>query len=279
MKKRSSMVLVILVLLWFRTSLLASWTSLGDMPEPRRDGQSLVYQNEQGVVALTVLADDVVRVRFSPTQGFGRDHSYAVATRELGDRDASFDVSAERALIRTRQLTVTVRHRPFRIAFAAADGDSLDEDDPEHGMSFAQPEVRVWKRLRDDEHVYGLGEKTGQLNKRGRNLNGTRYAMFNNDTYAYDNGMDPIYISVPFFMVLRNGRAHGIFFDNTHRSSFDIGHESQHRLSFGAERGELDYYFIYGPEPKRVVQRYTTLTGRMPLPPRWALGYHQSRVR
>ena len=273
-----SILLVILLLLWLRGTVVASWTSLGDMPEPRRDGHSLVYKNAQGVVSLAVLADDVVRVRFSPTPDFGRDHSYAVVTRELGERNASFDVSDERAVIRTQHLTVTVQHRPFRIAFATAGGESLDEDDPTHGMSVSGGDgVRVWKRLRDDEHVYGLGEKTGHLSKRGRNLNGTQYVMFNNDTYAYDSGTDPIYISVPFFIVLRNGRAHGMFLDNTHCSSFDIGHDSIHQLTFGAERGELDYYFIYGPELRRVVQRYTDLTGRMPLPPRWALGFHQSR--
>ena len=84
-------------------------------------------------------------------------------------------------------------------------------------------------------------------------------------------------MSVPFFLVLRGGRSHGIFFDNTFRSNFDIGHQSQGRLSFGADGGELNYYFINGPDPKSVINRYTALTGRMPLPPRWALGYHQCR--
>lgn len=40
---------------------------------------------------------------------------------------------------------------------------------------------------------------------------------------------------------------------------------------------ELDYYIIYGPEPAKIIQTYTQLTGRMPLPPRWSLGYHQCR--
>jgi alpha-glucosidase len=277
MKRHGLLLVVVLLLGGPAGPALASWTSLGAMPEPQRDGQSLLYKNEQAVVSLTVLAPDVVRVRMSPTQSFGRDHSYAIANRQLGDPAASFEVGSERAVIRTGQLTVTVRHRPFRVAFATADGESLDEDDAARGTAFSEGSVKVWKRLRDDEYVYGLGEKTGRLNKRGRNLAGTRYTMWNNDTYAYDSGTDPIYVSVPFFMVLRNGRSHGIFLDNTHRSAFDVGHESYGRLAFGAEDGELDYYFIYGPEPKRVVQRYTDLTGRMPLPPRWALGYHQSR--
>jgi alpha-glucosidase len=77
--------------------------------------------------------------------------------------------------------------------------------------------------------------------------------------------------------VLRKGVAYGVFLDNTFRSNFDIGHQTEGVLSFGAEGGALDYYFIYGPEPKKVIERYTALTGRMPLPPLWSLGYHQCR--
>jgi alpha-glucosidase len=76
---------------------------------------------------------------------------------------------------------------------------------------------------------------------------------------------------------VKDGRAYGIYLDNTHRTFFDVGHQQRGVLSFGADGGELDYYFINGPEPRAVLARYAQLTGRTPLPPRWALGYHQSR--
>src|SRR5258708_1053445 len=101
--------------------------------------------------------------------------------------------------------------------------------------------------------------------------------MWNSDTYAYGDDTDPLYVSVPFYIVLRQGRAHGIFLDNTFRTSFDIGRTDPGLLAFGAVDGALDYYSIAGPTPREVVQRYTELTGRTPLPPMWALGYQQSR--
>src|SRR5262245_34134891 len=91
-------------------SLWAGWASLGAMPSPRREGNTLLFGNAQGVVALTVVAPDIVRVRFSPTPGFGRDHSYAVASRDLGDPGAAFDVRADASTITTAALKVTVRH-------------------------------------------------------------------------------------------------------------------------------------------------------------------------
>jgi len=266
-----------LLALLFAVPLHAGWASLGGMPAPRREDRTLVFHNAQGTVAITALAPEIVRVRFAPGAALGRDHSYAVAKSDFGDPGAAFDVGAAQSVVRTAALTVTVRHDPFRIAFATAAGESLDEDDPARGIGFVGTETRVWKRLRDDEHVYGFGEKTGRLDKRGRNLGGYGYVMWNSDTYAYGDDTDPIYVSVPFFMVMRAGRAHGFFLDNTFRSSFDVGRENANLLAFGAPDGELNYYFIDGPTPRQVVSRYTELTGRMPLPPRWALGHHQSR--
>jgi alpha-glucosidase len=104
--------------------------------------------------------------------------------------------------------------------------------------------------------VYGFGEKTGRLDKRGWKFGGYHYAMWNTDTYAYDSSTDPIYVSIPFYLVVRHGQAHGIFLDNTWRSTFDVGRDRQDLLTFEAEGGDLDYYFINGPAPKQVIERY-----------------------
>ena len=60
------------------------WTSLGAMPAPTWDGQTLLFQSGQGTLAITPLSDNVVRVRFTRQPAFGRDHSYAVMNHDLG---------------------------------------------------------------------------------------------------------------------------------------------------------------------------------------------------
>ena len=254
----------------------AQWTALGDMPGPSRHGNALRFENAQAVVMVTALSPEVIRVRVTPGRE-ARDHSYAVVNRDLGEPGATFAIEPQRSVISTSALRVSIQHAPFRVAFATRAGQSLDEDDTQRGTALSGTASRVWKRLRDDEHVYGLGEKNGPLDKRGSKLGGYSFTMWNSDTFGYDSSIDPIYVSVPFYMVLRKGVAHGIFLDNTFRSNFDIGHQTEGVLSFGAEGGALDYYFIYGPEPKKVIERYTALTGHMPLPPLWSLGYHQCR--
>jgi len=76
---------------------------------------------------------------------------------------------------------------------------------------------------------------------------------------------------------MRKGASYGVFLDNTYRTSFDFGKESRDSCSFGSDGGELDYYFFYGPDPKRVIEDFTALVGRAPLPPLFALGYQQCR--
>ncbi len=253
------------------------WTSLGAMPVPTWDGKTLWFHNGQGTLAIMALSDDVIRVRFTTQSNFGRDHSYAVVNHNLGTPAVKVEIKPDFTTLTTRSLKMTVHYAPLRISFANTAGEILDADDPARGISLAGTEFRVAKQLHDDEHVYGFGEKTGRLDKRGWKLGGYNYVMWNSDTPAYDSSTDPLYVTVPFFTVTRHGQAHGIFLDSTWRSFFDVGREQPDLLTFGADGGDLDYYFINGPDPKKVIERYTALTGRMPLPPLWSLGYNQCR--
>ncbi|HEX4342429.1 MAG TPA: TIM-barrel domain-containing protein, partial [Verrucomicrobiae bacterium] len=255
----------------------AGWHSLGEMSTPNWDGHTLSYTSDQGNLAITPLSDDIVRVRFTTAKNFGRDHSYAVVTNDFGKFSARVDIGADGATLVTGALKVAVQSHPVRISFSNRAGESLDMDDPDQGMAFDHNAFRVSKRLRNDEHIYGLGEKNGRLDKRGWQLGGYNYTMWNSDTYKYDSSTDPTYASIPFFMVTRQGEAHGIFLDDTWRTTFDIGRENPGLLTFSAVGGDVDYYFINGPQPAKVIERYTALTGRMPLPPRWSLGYNQCR--
>ena len=91
---------------------------------------------------------------------------------------------ATESTLETDALRVVVKQNPFQLEVFSRDGASLDADDPTYGTAYAGSTLRTWKRLRDDEYVYGFGEKTGRLNKRGRKLGGYTYVMWNSDPYA-----------------------------------------------------------------------------------------------
>ena len=130
----------------------------------------------------------------------------------------------------------------------------------------------VSKQKSAADHFFGLGDKPGPLDRAGQS-----FVMWNTDAFAWQESTDPIYKSIPFFVDFHAGRALGVLFDNTFRTFFDFGHERTDRYTFSAPAGPLDYYLLYGPEPKQVLQSYAWLTGPTPLPPIWALGYQQSR--
>src|SRR5262249_9758179 len=74
-----------------------------------------------------------------------------------------------------------------------------------------------------------------------------------------------------------DGRAYGLFLDNSWRVGFDFGHRDASTTEISAPDGPIDYYIIAGPTVADVVRRYTDLTGKPPLTPQWGLGYQQSR--
>lgn len=254
-----------------------------------------LIRNERGVtftcrensqVQLTILAPDLIRVRASFTKAVPtRDHSWAIDRENWAPSHWSLKESADSVTISTDELEAVVRRSPLLIEFRDARTHQLINADQQPmaydakglfaGMMFdpkAGMFVAASKKLGFDEHFYGLGEKAAHLDKR-RNF----FVNWNSDTPGYTEGKDPIYQTIPFYIGLQHGIAYGLFFDNSYRSYFDFGRSSQQRAWFGAEGGELNYYFFYGPSIKKILGRYADLTGHMPLPPMWALGNQQSR--
>ncbi len=119
---------------------------------------------------------------------------------------------------------------------------------------------------------FGLGEKTLPFNKYG-----SRATMWNSDFPAYSAKLDPLYESIPFLLKADSSGAYGLFFDNTFRSTFDIGASDTDKIIYKAAGCAFELYLITGKNAAEVVQRFSELTGKMHMPPIWALGYQQSR--
>jgi len=260
---------------------------IGPVASLTRDANTItLHCQDDSQVRLTVLAPDLIRVRASFTKAIpATDHSWAIAKESWDTTHWTLTESPEAITMATDELEAVVHRSPLLINFRDARTHELvnaDEQpmmydakgslneimfDPKAGMFIAAA-----KKLGFDEHFYGLGEKAARLDKRRGS-----FVNWNSDTPGYVEGRDPIYQTVPFYIGLERGRAYGIFFDNSYRSYFNFARSSQERIWFGAEGGEMNYYFFYGPSIKKILSRYADLTGHMPLPPLWALGNQQSR--
>jgi alpha-glucosidase len=153
--------------------------------------------------------------------------------------------------------------------------DTGDEAVGQHQTNFQGQNytARTLQRQSPAEEVFlGLGEKTGRLNKRGG-----KYRFWNSDTPGYPVDHDPLYQSIPFYIGVRGSKAYGWFLNNSWLTTFDLASSDAEKVEIMALQGDLDQYLIAGPQITEVIRRYTQLTGRPPMPPRWTLGYHQAR--
>ncbi len=135
------------------------------------------------------------------------------------------------------------------------------------------PKLELVKQLDEGDDFYGLGDKSGFLNKKHY-----EYENWNSDLpQAHTEDFKALYKSIPILLCLKKDCAYGLFFDNTFRSNINLGKENTAYFYYTANDGNLDYYFIAGNDLTQIVEGYTYLTGRTPLPQRWTLGFQQSR--
>jgi alpha-glucosidase len=228
---------------------------------------------QQAVIQAVALRDDVIRIRIARDGVLPEDSSWAVLASARREKvDVTSEDSADAVGFRTKLMRLRVDRKTLRMSLTDLQGNVLQEDAPGWPAEFHDKAFRIYKRMPANEHYFGLGDKIGTLDRRGQS-----FTLWNTDAYNFQESTDPLYKSIPFFMTLREGRALGVLLDNTWRSSFDFGKKIRDVYSFGAENGSIDYYLLYGSDAKHVLSQYVWLTGPIPLPPLWSLGYQQSR--
>lgn len=238
---------------------------------PAEVAGALTLSTRAGELRLDALADEVVRVRLIRDGEAPRERpSYALDPDARWDgpshwrvRDADDVVEVETAALRIR---VTVETGAFvvtdrRRGHVLAEADALPTDGVSHTVA-----------LEPEDRLFGLGDKALALDRRGHAVE-----LWNTDAFKYGRGTDPLYKSVPFVLKQGDEGAVGLFYDNTFRSRFDLGASSGGRMTWSSSGGALDLYVLHGPTPLGVVETYARLTGRTPMLPKWALGYHQCR--
>jgi alpha-glucosidase len=178
----------------------------------------------------------------------------------------------DRLELSTHSIDLIIEKFPCRFSVFNKQGQVIMEDEVGLRFGWDGNEVRTWKKISGEEIFYGLGPKSGNLNRRG-----SEWICWNSDIPFYDSNTDPLYQSIPFFIGIRENQAYGIYLNNSYKSTFNFGAGNLRYYSFSVEGGNLDYFFIYGPQVSKVVELYTKITGKPHLPPLWSLGYQQCR--
>lgn len=247
----------------------SSFVRLDRVTASRATPNGIELHSGPAVVQITALREDVLRVRVGPQGQLPEDASWAVLP---GSRTSTVPVTPEGDGFKTGKLRVAIQRDPFQLRVTDLDGHVVAEQFANHPIEYNGSSFRVTMRSPMDEHYFGLGDKPGPLDRRNE-----AFTNWNTDAFGWQESTDPIYKSIPFFITFHQGISAGIFLDNTWRTSFEFNKLNRDAYSFGSENGPLDFYILYGPQPKQVVESWAWLTGHTPLPPVWALGFQQSR--
>ncbi|EDT27727.1 glycoside hydrolase family 31 protein [Clostridium perfringens] len=219
-------------------------------------------------ITLTMFENDIVKVFI------GDKYEESISTNgvvdDLGKGEFIVEEDSNFVIVKGTKVLTFVDKNTTEISFRDLEGNIINED---FQPSFKDEEGNVYiSKVNDCLAYYGLGEKGGDLNKKG-----CYTENFNTDDPETDDDSITYYKTIPFYVALKEEATYGIFFDNSFRSYFDMGKEMGDRIFFGAIGGQIQYYFIPGENIKEVVKNYTALTGRMEMPPLWSLGYQQCR--
>lgn len=231
----------------------------------------ITFACEQHInVKLKVCSSGIIKISYEQDGITKNQNSFAVISDSIENiNKINISEQPQSFEIYTGELIVRVDKSPFRIRFFDKYQKLLLEDYQDRGYLKEHTHIASYKTLRSNEQFFGLGEKSGSFNRRGKS-----YRMWNSDKPCYEVNEDPLYKSIPFFI---SSYGYGIFFDNTYKTEFKFGSESTQYYSFESQGGEMVYYFIFGPEYKQMMQRYVDLTGKPIIPPAWALGFSQCR--
>ncbi|MBN3728133.1 glycoside hydrolase family 31 protein, partial [Burkholderia sp. Ac-20379] len=266
-------------------------------------GNRLTLAGDGGAtIDVFVLEDDIVRVRVLP-DGAAQDAStWSIAPGAedvpLTGRDRldlsgytlpayAFASDDAQVRIETAQVRVEIALAGGRFVWhlrnAAGDWQQVLADRATQAVNFGWWDERTYHYTARErgEMVLGLGERAGELDRSGQ-----RFEMVNIDAMGYSaRHTDPLYKHIPFAITWKPEAAlgYGLFYDTLADCSFDVGRELDnyhgHYRYFVAARGDLDYYFIASPgTPLAATRRFTWLTGRPALMPKWGLGYSGSTM-
>jgi alpha-glucosidase len=265
---------------------LVSATFAGHFPD------SVRFDFESGwQCRILVLADDLIRVLFLrngtlkeprtwmvtpgnvdvPWEGRDRLDVGGFSRPEFAVAEGTGEIT-----LATAKLSLAVTLRPFGLRWTTS-GKVFAADRPTFSYQWSERIgiVRHYMARALTDRYFGLGDKTGPLDKHGRRLRTLAV-----DALGYDaKTSDPLYKHWPF-MIGRDeasGVAYGLFYDTMAPMVFDLGCEYDNYHGFyryaEIDDGDLDYYLFVGPRIRDVVRKFTELTGRMAFGPRWSLGY------
>lgn len=248
--------------------------SVGEIVKYQKTNHGLEGNTAKHFFKIAVYNPNTFRIQVSKNKDI-EDFSFALVDEKIPDfSDFKISDNGNSISVSTKEITAEIQKKPyFKITYKDAKGEIINEDldGKALGTTFQGDKVTVYKKHFGERFV-GMGESLGNLDR-----NKTIVTTWNTDFYKYDDPRIPMYISVPFYIGILKDKVYGIYYDNSFKGTFNFGASNRRFMSVSFDGGDMDYFFIHDDSVAKVIENYTSITGRMPLPPKWSIGYQQSR--
>jgi len=221
------------------------------------DGNSILVEFKKGFLSISAIDDRTIYMKWSLNYINNEDHNQNRFDNVLYD---------------DKFLTINIGYVKLVLGGNEIDYYSKDEIVRKEFLPSIGSRNLIISKIREDSILSGTGERALPLNLRGYKIN-----IWNHDANgSYGPGDDPLYINIPLLMDVHHDNGYMIFFNNPAKGEMDICSEFKNIIKTEFIGGELNYYVTFGTM-KDMISQMTDIVGKPLLPPKWALGYHQSR--
>ena len=234
------------------------------------DGSKLIINTDGGLIEIEAWNDDIIRVSYDNDYKGNLEltQSVILPRANVGVQIQDFDSTL---FYSTKNVTVKINKYPLLMEYYrdstlflkdTSGGFFYYEGYEYHGIKFA---------LKNNEQLYGFGSQAVDINRRKFSI-----ILSQVNRYGYEWPFKAnLNFAIPFYMSSEN---YGVYFDHDNFSVVVTDKEQVNILNYFTIKTDFSFFLINGNNYADILNKYTNLTGKQPLPPRWALGYLQSRA-
>ncbi|KAF0203405.1 MAG: hypothetical protein FD170_1124 [Bacteroidetes bacterium] len=218
-----------------------------------------------GRYEIAPLNDYIYHTTFYPQGKSLKNFSFAA---DLKPQKVEFTVTDEgnNVTIRSKGINIRMTKVPFTLAYYFNDKLLISE---KRGFISTDSLQLLNFAIEPEEVLFGGGARVLGMNRRGNRL-----MMYNRAHYGYETRSELMNYTLPLFI---SSKQYAVLFDNASLGYLDLDSKANNEITYETIGGTPNYYIIAGANWYDLVKQYTLLTGRQPLPPRWAFGNFSSR--
>ena len=230
-----------------------------------QSGNAFKVEVNDGVYLINFYNSEIIETTFIPKDEDVNSKSHAVIMQPKATH-ITIDEDDSQVSYKSEGISITIQKQPFQILYSYHDKPIISE---KAGYVKNDSSETIQFNLKPDEVLYGGGARALGMNRRGNRLE-----LYNKAHYGYEDRSELMNYTMP---IVVSSNKYLIHFDNAPIGFLDLDSKGDNTLTYETISGRKTYQIVVGDSWLDLTKNYTNLTGRQPMPPRWALGNFSSR--